>query len=156
MFSKLTLSFCLLMTGVFSFASPSDPTIDSLTSLQIKIKILATSMLDLKKSNSERLQLLTPAKENLELEMKRILQAEKREISTSALHDQLYDRADDQMIGLTAISLLKLNEDQMTVKDTSCEEARSLLRIFARNEVKFGMGPDHSIFHQAIELMCRR
>ncbi len=146
---SLALSFC-------SWAAQADETLDALSSVQSKVNALAASLLVPSKDNSLQLQIkvLNVEKSKLELEIKQILETEKRDPKTDSIHDEAYDRADDLMLGLTAISLLRVNANDQIATESSCVEARGLLRIFSRTEAKGGSIPNQSAFMQVINLMC--
>ena len=153
MSSKLKNLAMTLMILFGALSAHADDTMDALTNLQTRIQGIAQIMADPTLTNPMRLEIVKKHKSQFELELKQIIKREIRDPKTDAIHDAAYDKVDDMMLGMTALSVLKLNPDQVTLQEESYENARGILRIFSQAGGTYIPNPNHAIFIKAIELM---
>lgn len=151
--SRQLMNIFFVMAFIFSGLqghAQTDETMAALDGLKQRIHHILYTLNSADLTNIKRLQIITSQKTELELELKRILQEEKRGLPTDEIHDVTYDQIDQLMLGITALSVLKLNADQLTVQDESCREAQTLLRVLGAS-IKSQSGPSYM---QVLRKMC--
>jgi hypothetical protein len=156
MFGKLMKPFVvtiLCLAGIVGHAQV-DRTLSALENVKSRIYSVVSSLRDPNLTNPSRLQLVQFQKSEIENELKEILKREARGLETDEIHDAAYVKIDELMMGLTAISILRLNADQSTIQRDSCDEAQTFLRLVSTVAGEVVQPTSYTPFIQTIQMMC--
>lgn len=150
------LVFVSFILGALQSSAQSDGTVQSLDLLAGRIQNVLFSLKDPSLSNPSRLQLISSQKAEIELELKGILKQEVRTVDNESLHDSAYEKVDELMLGLSALSILSLEEDGDLINPDSCREAQSYLRMISTAAGEVHPSPAQAPFAQLIRNLCPR